>query len=74
MLPWFRWRRYNLLPATSVAVSRPSARKKPYPVYLDASALAFPFISVSAGQRGMQVFLAPGDLITVVSAQTADLV
>ena len=35
---------------------------------LDASALSFPTILVSAGKRGLQVELAPDDLISVTSA------
>ena len=51
----------------------PIGTKKAYPVYLDESALAFPFISISAGHRGMQVLLNPRDLIRVVDAKTAKL-
>ena len=40
----------------------PLGMKKKYPVFLDESARAFPFISVSAGLRGLQVYLAPEDL------------
>ena len=40
----------------------PLGMKKKYPVFLDESARAFPFISVSAGLRGIQVYLAPEDL------------
>jgi len=45
------------------------ACRKPYPVFLDESALGFEVISVSAGQRGLQVFLAPGDYARAVSAR-----
>ncbi|MCX7044540.1 MAG: Cys-tRNA(Pro) deacylase [Candidatus Sumerlaeota bacterium] len=41
----------------------PIGTKKPYPFILDESALAFPFISVSAGMRGLQMRVAPGDLL-----------
>jgi len=40
----------------------PLGMKKKYPVFLDESARTFPFISVSAGLRGLQVYLAPEDL------------
>ena len=40
----------------------PLGMKKKYPVFLDESARAFPFISVSAGLRGIQVYVAPEDL------------
>ena len=45
------------------------AGRKPYPVFLDESALRFEVISVSAGQRGLQVFLAPEDYARAVSAR-----
>lgn len=44
------------------------ACKKPYPVYLDETATLFDIISISAGQRGLQVLLAPGDYIRVTQA------
>lgn len=49
------------------------ACKKPYPVYLDASALQFPIISISAGQRGLQILLAPADYVRAVSATVATI-
>ena len=41
----------------------PIGTKKHYPVFLDESAMKFPFISISAGARGSQIFISPGDLI-----------
>jgi Cys-tRNA(Pro)/Cys-tRNA(Cys) deacylase len=49
------------------------ACKKPYPVYLDASALALPLISVSAGQRGLQILLAPQDYVAATQATVAEI-
>ena len=49
------------------------ACKKPYPVYLDASALALPLISVSAGQRGLQILLAPQDYVAATHATVAEI-
>lgn len=46
----------------------PVGTKKPYPAYLDGSARAWPFISVSAGVRGTQMLVAPEDLRRVVDA------
>ena len=43
--------------------------KKELPVYLDASASAFDVISVSAGMRGTQIFLAPPDYARAVKAK-----
>jgi Cys-tRNA(Pro)/Cys-tRNA(Cys) deacylase len=40
----------------------PIGTKKRYPVYLDESAMTFPFISISAGVRGCQIFVEPGGL------------
>jgi len=49
------------------------ACKKPYPVFLDASAERFPIISVSAGMRGAQILLAPADYVRAVSARVGEL-
>ena len=51
----------------------PLGAKKPYPVYLDQSALAQPFLSVSAGMRGMQIIIAPQDLVRAARATLAPL-
>lgn len=48
--------------------------KKPYPAFLSETALSFPFIYVSAGKRGLQIKLAPSDLMKASGAHTADLV
>ena len=42
------------------------AAKHNYPVYLDATAELFDVISVSAGVRGTQILLAPGDYLKAV--------
>jgi len=44
-----------------------------FQVILDQSAEEKPAIFVSAGQRGMQVRLAPGDMASLCSAQFADI-
>ncbi|HUL24073.1 MAG TPA: Cys-tRNA(Pro) deacylase [Thermodesulfobacteriota bacterium] len=41
----------------------PIGTKKRYPLFLDESAMTFPFISISAGVRGSQIFISPGDLL-----------
>jgi Cys-tRNA(Pro)/Cys-tRNA(Cys) deacylase len=51
----------------------PLGAKKTYPVYLDRAALAEPFLSVSAGMRGMQILLAPQDLIRVSQATVVSI-
>jgi Cys-tRNA(Pro)/Cys-tRNA(Cys) deacylase len=47
------------------------ACKKAYPVFVEETAELFDVISVSAGVRGMQVLLAPGDYARVVEAKFA---
>lgn len=49
----------------------PLGAKKPYPVFLDSAALAQPFVSISAGMRGMQILVAPNDLIRAAAATVA---
>jgi Cys-tRNA(Pro)/Cys-tRNA(Cys) deacylase len=51
----------------------PIGMKKPFPTFIDETAELFDRIGISAGQRGMQVLLAPGDLASFVSAVFADL-
>lgn len=52
----------------------PLGAKKDFPVYLDSKAMTQEKISVSAGQRGMQIILSPKDLITAANATVADIV
>ena len=49
------------------------ACKKPFPVVVDASADAFDVISVSAGVRGTQILLKPGDYIRAVGGTLASI-
>jgi Cys-tRNA(Pro)/Cys-tRNA(Cys) deacylase len=51
----------------------PVGMKKSYPTWLDEMAAAFTRIYVNAGTRGLQVVLAPADLIRATNAKTADL-
>jgi Cys-tRNA(Pro)/Cys-tRNA(Cys) deacylase len=51
----------------------PLGQKSRLPVVIDTSALAFDTVFVSAGKRGLQVELAPGDLIALTRALTADI-
>ena len=46
----------------------PIGGKKPYPFYLDETAILFEVISVSAGVRGCQLVLAPDDLARITEA------
>jgi Cys-tRNA(Pro)/Cys-tRNA(Cys) deacylase len=47
--------------------------KKPFPVFVDETAILFDKISVSAGARGTQIILAPADYLRAAEARTADL-
>ena len=49
----------------------PLGQKSRLPVVVDASALEYGTVFVSAGRRGLQVELAPSDLIAVAGAMTA---
>ena len=51
----------------------PLGAKKNYPVYLDRSALTQSIISISAGLRGMQIFLRPDDLVKATGAAVCDI-
>jgi len=51
----------------------PIGTKKPYPLYLDETADLWDVISVSAGVRGCQMLLAPGDLARVAAAQRCEI-
>lgn len=50
----------------------PIGMKKPYPVFIDESVILFEQIAVSAGIRGLQILLAPEDLIRQCNAQTGE--
>lgn len=65
----------ELLPATGYIRGGCTSigMKKPYPVFLSEEALGFPFIYVSAGKRGMQLKLAPADLVKATGATPADI-
>ena len=52
----------------------PIGMKKHFPTYIHLSAENFENIYVSAGQRGLQVLLAPADLVRETKASWADLV
>ncbi len=52
----------------------PVGSRKPMPVYVDETAQLFDTVSVSAGARGLQMILAPADLLRAAGASYADLV
>jgi Cys-tRNA(Pro)/Cys-tRNA(Cys) deacylase len=47
--------------------------KKPFPAYADETIELFNIISVSAGQRGLQLVLAPADYLRAAGATLADI-
>lgn len=51
----------------------PLGQRKALPTVVDASADALPTMYVSGGRRGFDVGLAPGDLIRVTRATTAEI-
>ncbi len=51
----------------------PLGSKKKYPLYIDETAVLHDKLSVSAGQRGLQMILFPQDLIDATQATLADL-
>jgi Cys-tRNA(Pro)/Cys-tRNA(Cys) deacylase len=51
----------------------PIGGKNHYPIFLDESAMRFPLISISAGARGSQIFVSPGDLIKVLDIKVCKI-
>lgn len=51
----------------------PIGMKKPFPVFIDSSCRRFDRIYVSAGVRGLQIRIAPDDLIGFIGAAVAEL-
>ena len=51
----------------------PIGMKKEFPTYIDESCYNHERISISAGQRGRQVLIAPKDLVELIHAEAADL-
>jgi Cys-tRNA(Pro)/Cys-tRNA(Cys) deacylase len=51
----------------------PFGQRKALPTVVDSSALDFATVLVSAGRRGLQVELAPSDLVSVTRGRTAPI-
>lgn len=51
----------------------PLGTKKRFPIYLDRSAETHERISISAGMRGLQLLIAPADLVKVMGATWASV-
>jgi Cys-tRNA(Pro)/Cys-tRNA(Cys) deacylase len=52
----------------------PLGMKKKYPIYIDETCLLYEFIYISAGIRGLQIKINPGDLINITSCEVNDLI
>ncbi len=52
----------------------PIGGKKRYPIFLDQSARRFPFISISAGTRGSQIFISPCDLTKILDINVCQII
>lgn len=66
----------ELLPTTGYIRGgcSPVGMKKPFPTFFHSTCTDFPHIYVSAGQRGLQLKVNPGDLVAFVGATVVDLV
>jgi Cys-tRNA(Pro)/Cys-tRNA(Cys) deacylase len=51
----------------------PLAVKKPYPVFMDETIELWPVVGISGGMRGLEILLAPADLIRATGATLADI-
>jgi len=51
----------------------PIGQRRPHPTVLDERALEWPTIFVSGGKRGLDLELAPADLVRVTGARTAPI-
>ena len=52
----------------------PLGQRKPLPTVIDESALLWDRVWCSAGKRGLEIGVAPADLISLTGAVTADLI
>lgn len=51
----------------------PIGMKKPYPIFIHETCLLFDRIYISAGQRGLQIKIAPEDLVKITEPVVCDL-
>ena len=51
----------------------PLGLRRPLPIVVDETALSYPTVFCSAGQRGLEIELAPADLVAAAGAQTAPI-
>ena len=65
----------ELLPTTGYIRGgcSPIGMKKPFPTFIHTTCMNFSFIYISAGVRGLQIKIAPADLVAFTSATVAEL-
>lgn len=65
----------ELLPTTGYIRGgcSPIGMKKTFPTYIHSSCLDFAYIYISAGMRGLQLKIAPKDLVRFTRAEVTDL-
>jgi len=65
----------ELLPVTGYIRGgcSPVGMKKPFPTWFHETCRNFPYIYVSAGVRGLQIKVAPQELVALVGASIADI-
>ncbi len=51
----------------------PIGQRRPHPTVLDASALGHPTVYVSGGRRGLDLEIAPDDLVSITGAAVAPI-
>lgn len=66
----------ELLPVTGYirGACSPLGMKKAFPTYIHRTCMNFPFIYVSAGQRGLQIKVSPDELVAAVGMVTEELI
>lgn len=66
----------ELLPTTGYIRGgcTPIGMKKPFPTFIHSTCLDHERIYISAGVRGLQIAIAPSDLISYVGATVADII
>ena len=65
----------ELLPTTGYIRGgcSPVGMRKPFPTFIHSSCMAQPHIYISAGVRGLQIRIAPADLLAFTGAATAEI-
>ncbi|MHC1690515.1 MAG: Cys-tRNA(Pro) deacylase [Bacteroidales bacterium] len=66
----------ELLPVTGYirGACSPIGMKKQFPTFIHETCLSFSHIYISAGKRGLQLYISPMDLINEVKAKTENLI